>query len=434
MNPYELTEDAKAILLLCGRFGKQESNGDPKPLSIQEYNQVADLLKSRAMRPADLIDTSAEDVLSDSRLRIDRQRIHKLINRGASLALALEKWLNKGIWIVCRSDADYPARLKHHLRKSAPPILFGVGDVRLLSLGGLAVVGSRNIDQDGEKFTRKIGSYSARHSIQTVSGGARGVDQFAMISALESGGTVVGVLADKLLKSAVSGKYRSGILEKRLVLISPYHPESPFNVGNAMNRNKVIYALADCALIVNTSYKKGGTWAGAEEELKRSNSKQVFVRDIENAANGNKELIKLGALPFPKLPWPETLEGLLKGASDQKRSVPANQLSLFEERFREPVPAEMTVKEAAYEYPAVGTAEVFKDEHTELLKDQIPTTIYGAILPLLLKSLSEWKTPKELVEILNVRKNQLDDWLKQALDEGWVEKKTKPIRYRKEIK
>jgi hypothetical protein len=36
-----------------------------------------------------------------------------------------------------------------------------------------------------------------------------------------------------------------------------------------MQRNKLIYALADAALVVTSDFQKGGTWAGAIEQLER---------------------------------------------------------------------------------------------------------------------------------------------------------------------
>jgi DNA processing protein len=56
-------------------------------------------------------------------------------------------------------------------------------------------------------------------------------------------------------------------MEGQLVLVSPYDPGAGFNVGNAMQRNKLIYALADAALVVNSDFEKGGTWTGAVEQL-----------------------------------------------------------------------------------------------------------------------------------------------------------------------
>ena len=226
---------------------------------------------------------------------IDVDRIKRLLERGAAMALAIEKWTSSGVWIICRSDEDYPVRLKQHLKKQAPAILYGVGHPGLLQSGGLAVVGSRNVDNIGEQFTRLAVAACAKQGIPIVSGGARGVDQVAMLEGLHAGGTVVGALADSLLKSAVAKKYRDGIREQRLVLVSAFLPEAHFNVGNAMGRNKHIYALADYGLIISAEVGKGGTWAGVTEELKRPDARPVFVRDEPKAPEGNRALIKLGA-------------------------------------------------------------------------------------------------------------------------------------------
>jgi predicted Rossmann fold nucleotide-binding protein DprA/Smf involved in DNA uptake len=230
MNTNELTNDAKAILLLCGRFGKSDSGDSVMPLSLLEYNQLADWLMDRKIRPADLLEDSGLSSIDALTAKIDISRIRILLKRGAAMAFAIEKWTNNGIWVVCRSDAAYPEPLKKHLKKQAPSILYGVGDIDLLTRGGLAVVGSRKIDGSAESFTREVATECARQGIQIVSGGARGVDQTAMLAAMESGGTVVGVLADSLLKAAVARKYCNGIREKRLTLFSPYYPDARFTV------------------------------------------------------------------------------------------------------------------------------------------------------------------------------------------------------------
>jgi DNA-binding MarR family transcriptional regulator len=58
-----------------------------------------------------------------------------------------------------------------------------------------------------------------------------------------------------------------------------------------------------------------------------------------------------------------------------------------------------------------------------------PESIYKAVLPVLLKALGAWKTPGDLAEELNVRKAQLNDWIRRAVDEGLIEKKNRPVRY-----
>lgn len=46
-------------------------------------------------------------------------------------------------------------------------------------------------------------------------------------------------------------EHRNLLIGDQLVLISPYDPSAGFNVGHAMQRNKLIYALADASLVVN---------------------------------------------------------------------------------------------------------------------------------------------------------------------------------------
>jgi predicted Rossmann fold nucleotide-binding protein DprA/Smf involved in DNA uptake len=197
-----MSEDAKAILLLCGHLGGESEH---EPLAQRAYNQVVQWLLGKNLRPADLLSPERIPALS-LESGLPELRLTGLLKRGVKLGFALEKWNRSGIWVICRSDQDYPARYKTHLKDKAPPILFGVGEHSLLKGGGLA-----------------------------------------------------------------------------------------------MDRNKLIYALADYGLVVSADYKKGGTWAGAEEELKRKPGRPVFVRIGDSVPTGNRQLINLGALEFPRI-------------------------------------------------------------------------------------------------------------------------------------
>ena len=427
MQTRNLTDDAKAILLLCGRFGKNDA---ARPLSLGEYNRLTDWMMDKRIRPADFLVTGSSQLLEALPYDMDAERVKRLLGRGAAMALAIDKWTSSGVWVICRSDADYPVRLKQHLKKQAPAILYGVGPAGLLGRGGLAVVGSRNVDSTGEQFTRQAVSACSRQGIPIVSGGARGVDQVAMLEGLHTGGTVVGALADSLLKSAVAKKYRDGIREQRLVLVSAFSPEARFNVGNAMGRNKHIYALADFCLVISAETGKGGTWAGATEELKRSDARPVFVRDDPTAPDGNRALIKLGAQPYPELPWGDDLVARLSEKSNTKTSPAGEQLSMFP-KMPLSSPAAAGVKEQGGGY--FEDQPVIKREISEkpALKETVPANVFDAVLPVLLKALDDWQKPKELAEKLKVRKPQLDDWLTRATDEGRVEKKNRPVQYRR---
>jgi len=139
----------------------------------------------------------------------------------------------------------------------------------------------------------------AQQQIQVISGGARGVDREAMLTALEDGGRAVGVLAGDLTRASLLKPYREAICRGQLALLSPYDPDAGFTVGNAMGRNKHLYALADWSLVVCTTQDQGGTWAGAIENLKAKWA-PLFVRSDDTAPEGNVRLIRQGGLPLSR--------------------------------------------------------------------------------------------------------------------------------------
>ncbi|MEA5528645.1 DNA-processing protein DprA, partial [Dolichospermum sp. UHCC 0684] len=66
------------------------------------------------------------------------------------------------------------------------------------------------------------------------------------------------------------------------------------------------------------------------------------------------------------------------------------------------------------------------------IAEDLPTIskdIYEAVLPLILNNLQQPKSKKYLVDALEVRVGQIDDWLKRATDEGKVKRYEKPVRY-----
>jgi len=421
MNDF-LTEDTKAIILLCGVFGKDRSE---KPLSLAEYSSLVRWLIEVKMRPGDFLkkDTIHEAAMGSG---IDKQRLESLLDRGVQLGFAVEEWQRSGIWIISRSDADYyPARYKKHLKEKAPPLLFGVGNRSLLKGGGLGIVGSRNVDQAGEAFTRQVAELCAYNRMPVVSGGARGVDQISMNAALEAGGVTIGILAENLLKKSVERNARHAIAEGRLLLLSPYHPTARFTVGAAMGRNKLIYAMSDYGLVVSAEHKKGGTWAGAEEELKRENSLPVFVRMGNDAPTGNSKLLDLGAISWPdsidKNSFRQHLHDLV---SESQKNRLEKESDLFDlqtshepDSVEEPLPA-----------------DDYKDE-LQLIskpvdqKHESPASIYEAVLPVILTKLGSPLTPSELAESLEVNKKQLDAWLKKIVEDGHAKKLSRPVRY-----
>ncbi len=417
-----LSPNTQAILLLMAPLiaGRNEPSADL--LTQVEYKRLARFLREKQQQPADLLAPDARVLLGECQQLIDSDRLKRLLGRGFLLSQAIERWQTRAIWVVSRADAEYPRRLKALLREDAPPVLYGCGDATILDTGGLAVVGSRHVDDALIAYTEDIGRLVAKAWRTLVSGGARGIDQAAMRSALQAGGKVVGVLADSLERAALHREHRNFLIDGQLVLVSPYDPVAGFNVGHAMQRNKLIYALADAALVINSDYEKGGTWAGAVEQLEKLRLAPVYARSHGETGKGLEALRRKGALPWPNPETPEALAELLVIERSPRKAAP-RQNELFSSVREEPkqvsaipqslLPINASGFPLSVESPLAPADELFAKVRELVGKVQTPRTV------------------DEVTTDLGVLKSQAKKWLQRLVEDGEIEECTrKPVRYR----
>jgi len=417
-----LTSNTQAILLLTAPLVAGRGESSPDLLSLGEYNRLARILREKQKQPADLIGPDAQDLIELCAQPFGRARLDALLGRGFLLSQAVERWNARAIWVISRADSRYPKRLKARLKEDAPPLLYGCGEIAVLEKGGLAVVGSRHVDDELIDFTENVGRLAAKAHRTVVSGGAKGIDRAAMHGALQEGGDVAGVMADSLERAALARDNREPLMEGRLVLISPYDPAAGFNVGHAMQRNKVIYALADAGLVVASDFEKGGTWTGAIEQLERFHFVPVFVRNGSNAGRGNSALIQHGGLPWPN---PKDAAALGETLSTALASVAAE-------------PKQEALPFALQEQPAAYTTSIKPVEYSSAVnivtevKSSPAEELFKAVRDILGRALVAGQTEAEIVSLLGVTKPQAKEWLAKLIKEGTVEKvkKTKPVRYR----
>lgn len=434
MNP-SLSDNTQAILLLTAPLivGRGQPSADL--LSPGEYKRLARHLHQLGRVPADLLSGQAEDVLHEMHQTIESERLKVLLGRGLALSQAIDRWQTRSIWVVSRADAEYPQLLKDRLKDDRPAVIYGCGERSILEGGGLAVVGSRDADDALIDYTQSVGRLAAKAGKTLVSGGARGIDQAAMRGALEAGGRVIGVMADSLEKAAMSRDHRDMLMEGQLVLISPYDPGAGFNVGNAMQRNKLIYGLSDAALVVNSDLGKGGTWAGAVEQLDKLRFVPVYVRSSGAENKAFEALKQKGALPWPNPTDAEGLVAALSAENVQRDSKPvptqlgleATDLPMLPESqplvhgavatphplpvF--PEPALVTLTSEGKDEPVVDPAEM----------------LFEAAKSAISQVLRKPKKDAEIAEALKVSKAQVKDWLLRLMEGGHIEK-TKGSLYR----
>ncbi|QCI62965.1 DNA-processing protein DprA [Phreatobacter stygius] len=450
-----LSPNAQAILLLTAPLIAGRSRAAPELLSAGEYKRLARHLWEMKRQPADLLSLDAADLIGACQPVIDPARLQDLLARGFLLSQVFERWQTRAIWVASRADAHYPRRLKTRLREDAPAVLYGCGDISLLDTGGLAVVGSRNVNDELIGYTASVGRLVADADATLVSGGARGVDQAAMLGALNQGGRAIGVLADSLEKAAMNRENRNRLINGQLVLISPYDPSAGFNVGNAMQRNKYIYALADAALVINSDVNKGGTWAGATEQLDKLRMVPVYVRSAGENSTGIDALRKMGAIAWPnpqdvsalKAILEETMPNALGGAQSALSLFPKDSTTALAPETPQAVALDpRSVPEATEHPPSVGVfredppadeppvqtpeTRAESDSSKALASKEIrPADALFAVAREVLRDLLVVPmSDMEVAEALEVSVRQAKTWLNRLVDEGSIEKQ-KPNIY-----
>ncbi|MBT9539969.1 DNA-processing protein DprA [Thiobacillus sp.] len=454
-----LSPNTQAILLLTAPLIAGRGTASSDLLSPGEYKRLARHLREIQRQPADLLSPDAAEILHACQPVIDENRLQKLLGRGFLLSQVIERWQARAIWVVSRADAEYPRRLKTRLREDAPAVLYGCGDMALLETGGLAVVGSRHVEDALIDYTMSVGRLAARAGRTLVSGGAKGIDQAAMRGALEAGGKVCGVLADSLEKTTMNREHRNLLLDDQLVLISPYDPNAGFNVGNAMQRNKLIYALADTSLVVSSDLNKGGTWAGAIEQLDKLKFVPVFVRSTGEPSRGLDALCKKGALPWPNPQDVDSFEAVFNVTKPSPATSQQVGFALFmnDEPYdaAHVTPSPLNATLASYagnvlttttdvlsdakpvaERPErlstvtqVASVPFIKETDTQKAITTPAELLFAAVRDSILLLLNKPMKDAEVAAALDVTNAQAKTWLQRLVDEGVLDKHKKPVRY-----
>ena len=374
------SDSAMAAILLCTNLGIE---GEYKPLTLKEWNGLGKTVNDMGYKIADLLKSEFTKKLPISEKQ--KEQIKLLTGRGFSIALKLQELENKGIYIVTQFDSDYPKYLKRKLREKMPPVLFYAGDITLAGKIGIAIVGSRDVDDAGMLFAKDLAKKATKEKLIIYSGGAKGVDSISEKAAIDEGGYVVSFIGDSLSK-----KIRNKDVIQNILLFSDVNPDTGFSVGRAMNRNKFIYAAAHGAFVVSSDFGKGGTWTGAVENINNSWTKLFVWSGCEK--KGNKELIIKGAIPY--VISEQTILDTIN-LSPQKDIEAYRQIDMF-------TPG--------------------KDEITENIKEDTIIDLYDVVKESLVQSIVGEMDANDIAQKCNIQKGQMNIWLKRLVTEGKIKR------------
>ena len=322
-----MNRNAEAITIFCSHLCVAD---DIRPLEPKEWSELAERLMDKQLQPEILLDYEQHDFVSELGFpEEEAARLTRLVDRSGSLRFELSKYEDMGIQIVTRADALYPKQLKRKLGNTCPPLFYCAGELSLLDRPAVGYVGSRDVAPADIEFTKKTVATTACNGYAVVSGGAKGIDSVSDSAAMAEGAAVIEYLSDSMLRKMRDAGLMREIRDGRVLLMSVVAPTAGFNVGTAMMRNRYIYAQSEGTVVIRSDKGKGGTWAGATENLKKGWC-PTFCRDCDYP--GNRELIRLGAIGITEawdgrvdVPMPEPASH-----TKTKETVVAQQISLFD--------------------------------------------------------------------------------------------------------
>ncbi|MGZ6728162.1 MAG: DNA-processing protein DprA [Gaiellaceae bacterium] len=226
------------------------------------------------------------------------ERFRGAFDAGAFLASLSEQ----GPRFVGRSEPGFPPLLRE--LHDPPPGLFlrGAGEVELLSLPAVAIVGARACSSYGGQVARLLGRELAAAGLVVVSGLARGVDGEAHRGALEAGGTTVAVLGCGVDRDypAAHASLARGVCEHGLV-VSEYAPGVEPAPWRFPARNRIIAGLAAASIIVEAR-ERSGALITADFALEAGREVFAVPGEITSSLSaGTNALLRLGATPLTRV-------------------------------------------------------------------------------------------------------------------------------------
>lgn len=230
-------------------------------------------------------------------LEVEEQMIQEMTNSNyRRIVKAYMLYMKeKNIQILTIKDEDYPYLLKQIY--DPPSVIYIMGNKKILSQNGIAIVGSRNCSLYGQKIAKYLSYQLAKKGIHIISGLARGIDTFSHIGTLQARGKTIAVLGSGLdvIYPPENEKLAEKIVESGGCLVSEYIVGTKPLGEHFPARNRIISGLASGVVVVEAS-EKSGSLITVDFALEQGKNVYAVPGNINSPNSlGTNSLIKQGA-------------------------------------------------------------------------------------------------------------------------------------------
>lgn len=271
-----LTGAQRGFLLLCSHLG----NPARKPLTAAQFRELTQRA-SAAKQENGTRDLQVQDLLALGYGDGFARHIVALLQEEPVLDWYLSQGRRQGCVPLTRASQDYPLTVRKRLGLDSPGCLWAKGDLSVLDLPGISLVGSRELREANRDFAREAGFQAARQGLVLISGNARGADRTAQNACLEAGGKVISIVADSLAQQEE---------KENLLYLSEDGFQEEFSAQRALSRNRVIHTLGRMVFVAQSDVNRGGTWDGTVNNLRHGWSPVACFRDGSEAASRLEQL------------------------------------------------------------------------------------------------------------------------------------------------
>lgn len=198
------------------------------------------------------------------------------------------------IGLISYYDIEFPDMLRNTINedgKSDPPLLLWYrGDLSVLKMPGIAVIGTREVTPEGVAGGTYISGEFAKRGFNIVSGLAIGCDTCGHKGALKVGGKTTAFLANGLDYESIypteNKSLAEEIIDKGGLLLSEYPIGQTVNRYSLVARDRLQAGLSLATLVVQTGIR-GGTMHAAKMTLLAG--KPLYAMKFKNDATNNHE-------------------------------------------------------------------------------------------------------------------------------------------------
>ena len=273
----------------------------------------------------------------------------------------LEAGFKKGAEILCLCAPEYPSLLA--LISDPPPLLWALGNPRIVAQPSIGLVGARNASSLGQRMARILAEELGRAGYVIASGLARGVDTAAHEASLETG--TIAVLAGGV--ETVYPRENKGLWEK-LAAEGLIISEAPIGTApqarHFPKRNRIISGMS-LGIVVIEGAAKSGSLITARNALDqgrevmavpgspldpRASGCNMLIRDGAGLVRSGADVIEhlsgpaQGSLPLRATPAPAQ-RAKLAPALDKDSSAPQQTATIMSLLSTAPVAEDTLIRE-----------------------------------------------------------------------------------------